>query len=186
MPTYAELYRVLKNDRFLVSLYSWHKVDRFFAAWKAAGFRPVGHLVWAKDYHSNERFVRYTHEQAYLLAKGEPKKPAIALRDVLDWKYTGDGLHPTQKPVMAFVPLITAFSQPGDIVLDPFIGSGTTAVAARALGRRFIGIEIDPAYARIAQHRIWGKGNTEEGKGPGYAGSEDDIGSIAEELEMQD
>ncbi|MGI0023512.1 MAG: DNA methyltransferase [Nitrososphaera sp.] len=153
-PAFAEMYRVLKYDRFLLCFYGWNKVDLFFAAWKAAGFRPVGHLVWKKDYHSNERFVRYSHESAYLLAKGEPQLPRIALNDVLDWKYTGDELHPTQKPIMAILPIIMAFSNVGDIVLDPFLGSGTTAVAAQELGRRYIGIEIDPVYARKAQERL--------------------------------
>jgi site-specific DNA-methyltransferase (adenine-specific) len=48
---------VLKDNRFLMSFYSWNKVDQFFAAWKQVGFRPVGHLVWVKNYHTNERFV---------------------------------------------------------------------------------------------------------------------------------
>ena len=63
-------------------------------------------------------------------------------------------LHPTQKPVMAMLPLLLAFSRIGDIVLDPFAGSGTTAVAAKQLGRHYIGIEIDPAYAREADERV--------------------------------
>src|SRR3954453_18745654 len=73
LPSFAQMYRVLKNNRFLVSFYSWNRVDRFFEAWKSAGFRVVGHLVFVKNYHSNERFVRYSHEAAYLLAKGEPE-----------------------------------------------------------------------------------------------------------------
>jgi len=154
VPAFSEMYRVLKDNRFLVSFYSWNKVDQFFAAWKQVGFRPVGHLVWVKNYHSNERFVRYSHEAAYLLAKGEPEKPQTALRDVLDWTYTGDELHPTQKPLMALLPIILTFSKFGDIVLDPFAGSGTTAVAARFLGRRFIGIELDKNYAAIAEERL--------------------------------
>jgi adenine-specific DNA-methyltransferase len=154
MPAFAQMYRVLKNNRFLVCFYGWNRVDRFFAAWRAAGFYPVGHLVWVKNYHSNEGFVRYSHESAYLLAKGNPAKPAIALSDVLDWHYTGDTLHPTQKPVMALLPVIMAFSAVRDLVLDPFVGSGTTAVAARVLNRRFIGIEIDKAYAAKAQARL--------------------------------
>jgi site-specific DNA-methyltransferase (adenine-specific) len=155
-PAFTEMYRVLKHNRFAVSFYGWRKADVFLAAWKHIGFRPVGHLVWSKDYHSNnqERFLRYSHESAYLLAKGEPAKPKIALRDVLEWRYTGDELHPTQKPVMAIIPLLMAFSNVRDIVLDPFAGSGTTAVAAQALGRRYIGIELDPKYARIAEERL--------------------------------
>ena len=154
VPAFAQVGRVLKRDRFAVCFYGWSKADRFITAWKAAGLQPVGHLVWTKNYHSQERFVRYSHESAYLLAKGNPPKPRIGLRDVLDWRYTGDVLHPTQKPVMALLPLIMAYSQIGDIVLDPFAGSGTTAVAAEALGRRYIGIELVPKYAAIAQERM--------------------------------
>ena len=73
---------------------------------------------------------------------------------MLPWRYAGNELHPTQKPVMALLPLIMAFSQQHDIVLDPFAGSGTTAVAAETLGRRYIGIELDPQYCRIAQERL--------------------------------
>jgi adenine-specific DNA-methyltransferase len=160
LPAFGEMYRVLKDDSFLLCFYGWNTIDCFFAAWKAAGFRPVGHLVWAKNYYSNEGFVRYCHEAAYLLAKGEPPSPPIMLRDVLDWQYTGNEQHPTQKPVMAFLPVIMAFSKVGDVVLDPFVGSGTTAIAARTLGRRYIGIEIDPSYARKAEERMrhesWG------------------------------
>lgn len=154
MPAFAQMYRVLKYNSFLVCFYGWNKVDTFFAVWKAAGFRPLGHLVWVKPYHSNTGFVRYSHEEAYLLAKGVPDTPPIILRDVLEWHYTGNGLHPTQKPVMAMLPLIMAFSRMREIVLDPFCGSGTTAVAAKQLGRRYIGIEIDPTYASQADERV--------------------------------
>jgi adenine-specific DNA-methyltransferase len=154
MPACAQMYRVLKQNRFLLCFYAWNRVDTFFAAWKAAGFRAVGHLVWVKRYASSERFVRYSHESAYLLAKGHPQPPHTVLRDVLEWRYTGNTLHPTQKPVMALRPPIQAFTRPGEIVLDPFVGSGTTAVAAQSLGRRYIGIDIEPKYAVCAQDRV--------------------------------
>lgn len=153
-PSFAEAYRVLANDRFFVSFYGWSKADAFIHAWKSAGFRIVEHFVWVKNYYSSEGFVRRYHEQAYLLAKGRPRKPRIVLSDVLRWKYSGDELHPTQKPVMALLPLIMAYSDLDDIVLDPFAGSATTAIAALALGRRYIGIEILPTYARAAEERL--------------------------------
>jgi len=83
-----------------------------------------------------------------------PDIPPVLMRDVLEWDYSGNGLHPTQKPVMAMLPLILAFSRMREIVLDPFCGSGTTAVAAKQLGRRYIGIEIDPKYAKQADERM--------------------------------
>jgi adenine-specific DNA-methyltransferase len=153
-PAFAQIYRVLKMDSFCVSFYGFPKAEAFLAAWREAGFDPIGHLVWVKPYASGEKFVRYYHEQAYLLAKGRPRKPAIRLADVFDWCYTGNDLHPTQKPLMAILPLVMAYSAKGDIVLDPFAGSGTTAVAAKTLWRRYIGIELDPTYAAKADERL--------------------------------
>jgi DNA modification methylase len=74
--------------------------------------------------------------------------------DVFEWRYSGNRLHPTQKPVMAITPLIMAFSRTGDIVLDPFCGSGTTALAARQFKRRYIGIEKMQQYAAVARERL--------------------------------
>jgi adenine-specific DNA-methyltransferase len=158
VPAFAQMYRVLKWDSFCVSFYGFTKAEAFLAAWRQCGFDIVGQLIWVKKYASAEKFIRYYHEQAYLLAKGRPRKPRFRLPSVLEWRYTGNELHPTQKPVMAILPLVMAFSEQGDIVLDAFAGSGTTAVAAQQLGRRFIGIELDPEYATKAQERVWREG----------------------------
>ncbi len=74
-PAMREAYRVLKQDRVAVMFYGWTKVDKFFEAWLGAGFRPVGHIVFRKSYSSKSRFLRYQHEQAFLLAKGRPPLP---------------------------------------------------------------------------------------------------------------
>ena len=63
-------------------------------------------------------------------------------------------VHPTQKPVALMVTLVEHFTKPGDTVLDPYMGSGTTGVACVQTGRNFIGIELDPDYFTIAQARI--------------------------------
>jgi adenine-specific DNA-methyltransferase len=73
---------------------------------------------------------------------------------VLDWHYTGDRLHPTQKPVPSLKPVIEAFTQPGDIVLDPFCGSGSTLLASKILGRRYIGIELNAQFCQTARRRL--------------------------------
>jgi DNA modification methylase len=153
-PAFAEAYRVLRWNRFCVSFYGWSKADRFITAWHAAGFRPVGHLVFRKSYASTTRFLQYQHEQAYLLAKGAPRRPDHPIPDVLEMRYSGNRFHPTQKPVSALVPLVESFSLPGDLVLDPFCGSGSTLVAARQTGRHFIGLELDPAYHALAARRL--------------------------------
>ena len=66
----------------------------------------------------------------------------------------GKKAHPTQKPEALLFRCIMAASNPGDVILDPFFGTGTTGAVARRLGRRFIGLERDPGYAAIAKKRI--------------------------------
>lgn len=153
-PAFAKIFRVLRRDSFCVSFYGWHQADKFIAAWREAGFRLAGHLTFTKQYASTERFLSYHHENAYLLAKGNPSQPTQRISDVLEWKYSGNRLHPTQKPLCVLTPLIQSFSRPGDLILDPFCGSGSTLLAAKLQGRQFIGIELDPAYCGIARDRL--------------------------------
>jgi site-specific DNA-methyltransferase (adenine-specific) len=156
-PAFAQIYRVLKPASFCVSFYAWSTVQQFMTAWHDAGFRPVGHIVFRKRYASSARFLRYEHEVAYLLAKGDVRAPAAPIPDVIDFRYTGNKLHPTQKPTAALTPLISAFCPPGGVVLDPFAGSGSTLVAAKQLGRRFVGCEIDQQHHRTAVARLGDK-----------------------------
>ena len=153
-PAFREVFRVLKPDSLCVSFYGWTKTDLFFDAWKAAGFRIVGHITFPKRYSSSTRLMRYSHENAYLLAKGSPQAPAHPIGDVIDWTYSGNKLHPTQKPLSVLTPLIETFCPRGGIVLDPFAGSGSTLIAARSLGRRYLGIELDPQYHDLASKRM--------------------------------
>jgi adenine-specific DNA-methyltransferase len=157
-PTFRQMYRVLRPDSLCVSFYGWQKVDAFMTAWRDAGFDIVGHIVFRKRYSSKARFLRYEHESAYLLAKGRPSLPASPVPDVLDFPYSGNKLHPTQKPVQPLRTLIGAFTRPSAVVLDPFCGSGSTLVAAQELGRRFIGIELDPDHHRTASLRLDSRG----------------------------
>jgi site-specific DNA-methyltransferase (adenine-specific) len=153
-PAFVEMYRVLARDSFCVSFYGWPHADRFLTAFREAGFRAVGHLTFPKRYTSSQKFLRYQHECAYLLAKGDPRPPQTPIGDVIPWRYTGNKLHPTQKPVSVLVPLIETFSAAGNLVLDPFAGSGSTLVAARSLGRRYLGIELDAGYHATAIQRL--------------------------------
>ncbi len=153
-PAFNQMHRVLKSGGFCISFYGWNKVDLFMEAWKSAGFRVVGHIVFRKQYASSAKFLRYEHEMAYLLAKGDVAPPACPIPDVIDFPYTGNKLHPTQKPVKALSELLLAFTEPGDLVLDPFCGSGSTLVAANSLGRDWLGIELEVAHHATATRRL--------------------------------
>lgn len=100
-PAFREVHRVLKKDAICVSFYGWTKVDLFFKAWKGAGFRVAGHIVFTKAYASTARFVKYHHESAFVLVKGQPELPANPLPDVMPFEYSGNQFHPTQKPLSA-------------------------------------------------------------------------------------
>jgi len=130
------------------------RVEKFVEAWRDAGFRIAGHLVFRKSYASKARFLKYQHEQAYLLAKGNPALPQQPISDVIDMPYSGNRLHPTQKPVAALKTLIEAFTEEGDLVLDPFCGSGSTLLAVKILKRRYLGIELDEQYHAAALKRL--------------------------------
>jgi adenine-specific DNA-methyltransferase len=91
-----------------------------------------------------------------LLVKGNPDRPAKPIADMRTWQYSGNRTHPTEKAVSILRPVIQAFSKPGEIVLDPFSGSGSTAVAAALSGRRYIGIELEDRYCRHARTRLAG------------------------------
>lgn len=153
---YGELYRVLKCDSFCISFYGYPKLDAFVHAWTEAGFDTVGHIVWPKPYISSTRFVGVAHESAYVLAKGRPQKPLRPLMDVQRWEYSGNKAHPTEKAVSVLLPLIRSFSRPGDLVLDPFSGSGSTLVSAALSGRRYLGIELEAKYVELARRRLAG------------------------------
>ena len=73
---------------------------------------------------------------------------------VLKIRSEGKPQHPTQKPLSLFEYLIKTYSNPGDLVLDPCMGSGTTALAARKTGRNYIGFELSPEYCEIAERRL--------------------------------
>jgi DNA modification methylase len=154
LDAFSEVYRIMRSDTVCISFYGWNKVDAFFAAWRRAGFYPIGHIVWVKSYVSNRRFLQARHEQAYVLAKGRPPIPSSPVADVRKWEYSGNRIHPTQKAVSILKPLVECFSRPGDLVLDPFCGSGSTCVAAALTGRRYLGMDLVSEHCKAARDRL--------------------------------
>lgn len=156
LPAFPEMYRVLRDDSYMILFCGGTAIDRFSAAWTQAGFRTVGQIVWAKSYASSVWHTERRHESAWLLAKGYPARPAAPLSDVQEWTYSGNRAHPTEKAVEILTPLVRAYSKPGAVVLDPFSGSGSTSVAAALTGRSYIGVELEERYCDHARNRIAG------------------------------
>ena len=124
----------------------------------AAGFKLHNILVMIKDTGMPNRWYYKQTELVLFLRKGK----AIPIADHTSRdnftctmpKKSNGKLHITQKPLDVIKKMITNSSQESMVVLDPFMGSGTTGVAAKNLGRKFIGIELDPDYFKIAEDRI--------------------------------
>src|SRR5690242_3804871 len=173
--------RLLKDDGALWVIGSYHNIFRVGAILQDLGFWILNDVVWRKSNPMpNFRGKRFTnaHETMIWAGKSQDSKYTFnyeamkALNDELqmrsDWTLPicsggerlknadGQKAHSTQKPESLLHRVIVSSTQPGDVIVDPFFGSGTTGAVARRLGRKFIGIERDKKYASIARERIAG------------------------------
>lgn len=170
--------RVLKETGTIWVIGTYHNIYRVGAIMQDLGFWILNDVLWIKDNPMpNFRGVRFTnaHETLIWAQKKKGAKYTFnhqamkALNDDLqmrsDWriplatgkqrvKLNGTKAHSTQKPEALLYRIIMASSNPGEVILDPFFGSGTTGAAAKKLGRGWIGIERDKKYIRVAQKRI--------------------------------
>ena len=171
--------RLLKPAGTLWVIGSYHNIYRVGAILQDLGFWILNDVVWRKSnpmpnfrgrrftnahetliWAAREQTSRYTFNYEALKAGNEDVQVrsdwTIALCTGEERLKQGDGskLHPTQKPEALLARAILAASRPGDVVLDPFFGTGTTGAVAKRLGRSFIGIEREKNYARAAEKRI--------------------------------
>jgi len=170
--------RVLKETGTIWVIGSYHNIYRVGSIMQDLGFWILNDILWIKNNPMpNFRGVRFTnaHETMIWAQKKQGAKYTFnhnsmkALNDDLqmrsDWniplatgkqrlKTNGTKAHSTQKPEALLYRVIMASSNVGDVVLDPFLGSGTTAAVAKKLGRSWIGIERDKKYIKVAQKRI--------------------------------
>jgi modification methylase len=175
----AQCRRVLKPDGGLWVIGTYHNIFRIGAALQDLGFWVLNDVIWRKtNPMPNFRGRRFTNAHETLLWCAHSKESRYTFNyeamkalneDVQmrsDWLIPlcggperlrgGDGrkAHPTQKPEALLHRILLASTRPGEIVLDPFFGTGTTGAVAKRLGRHFIGIERDPAYVALARARI--------------------------------
>ena len=176
----AEARRILKPDGTIWVIGSYHNIFRLGAAIQDLGYWVLNDIVWRKtNPMPNFKGTRFTnaHETLIWAAKSREQKRYTFNYDALkafnedtqmrsDWTFAlctgeerikdadGKKAHPTQKPEALLHRVLLSATRPGDVVLDPFFGTGTTGAAAKRLGRHYIGIERDETYAEVAQTRI--------------------------------
>ena len=174
----VECKRVLKPDGALWVIGSYHNIYRVGAILQDLGFWILNDIVWRKtNPMPNFRGTRFTnaHETLLWASQGEKAKYQFnyramkTLNDELqmrsDWvlpicqggerlKDGGQKVHPTQKPESLLYRVLLATTEKGDVVLDPFFGTGTTGAVAKRLGREWIGCEREEAYRKAARARI--------------------------------
>ena len=175
----TECQRVLQPDGALWLIGSYHNIFRLGVALQDLGFWLQNDVIWRKtNPMPNFRGKRFTNAHETLIWAGRDRKARVTFNydglkasndDVQmrsDWLFPicsgperlkddgGRKAHPTQKPEALLQRILLATTSPGDVVLDPFFGTGTTGAVARKLGRHFIGIERDPDYVRAAEERI--------------------------------
>lgn len=174
----AEARRILKPNGSIWVIGSYHNIFRVGAALQDQGYWILNDIVWRKaNPMPNFKGTRFTnaHETLIWASMGENRKYTFnyramkTLNDELqmrsDWlipicggqerlKKGGSKVHPTQKPEALIYRILLACSNPGDVILDPFFGTGTTGAVAKRLGRHWIGIEREDSYIAAAEERI--------------------------------
>lgn len=153
---FAECFRVAKNNTASMFFCSHHCIAEFVMAAKNAGFTIKNLLVWDKGQFGMGGNWRPCHELVLICTKGRFVTHSNNLRTIVEFKkvHHSRAVHPTEKPIDLLEHLISEPDYNPQLIMDPFMGSGTTGVACMNTGRRFIGIEMDPAYFTIAQGRI--------------------------------
>lgn len=171
--------RILKPNGAIWVIGSYHNIFRVGAALQNQGYWILNDVVWRKSNPMpNFRGKRFTnaHETMIWASKSEGAKYTFnyealkALNEGVqmrsDWvlpictgherlkNENGDKAHPTQKPESLLHRVLVGSTNPGDVILDPFFGTGTTGAVAKMLGRNFIGIEREEAYRKVAEKRI--------------------------------
>lgn len=153
------LHRILKPDSALYLFASPRKQDAVAFILERAGFRIKNRIIWDKGIHTAgdcRGAFGYRYEVLFFAAKGRPLIRGKRHPDV--WRFPRVAsqrmAHQNEKPVPLLVQAVESFTDPGALVLDPFMGSGSCGEACALTGRRFVGCEIDPRYFGPAVERL--------------------------------
>ena len=148
-----ELFRVMKDNTHIYQFCAFKTIDKFKIAFEKY-FDLKNIIIWNKGNFGTGNYYRYKYEFCLFGLKGDRKLKSRAIPDVIDCDGTSNKLHPTQKPTELIKIFVEQSSEEGGVVLDPFMGSGTTGEVCKMLNRDFIGIEINKDYFDVAENRI--------------------------------
>ena len=158
-----DAFRVLKSGEAghggLICFTRWDVEQTFIDAMKIAGFNVKSEVIWDKVYHGmgdTKAAFAPSHENIVFAVKGKYSFPGSRPKDLVTFPKINSSkmVHPTEKPVGLLANLISSVTKPGDLILDPFAGSGTTILAAKQEGYPAVGIELSAHYANVAAKRI--------------------------------
>ena len=151
-----ELHRVMKPNTALYWFCNMHSVSEFvFEIEKLFKIKNI--LIWEKNNTGmGDLSAAYAPKYEMIIYANKGRRELIGRRDpdILHFNRTGNIHHPTEKPVDLLEYLLSKSTNEGDIVLDPFLGSGSTAVACKNTNRNYVGIEMEPDYYKKALERI--------------------------------
>jgi site-specific DNA-methyltransferase (adenine-specific) len=150
---FAELYRVLKPNTHCYVMCDPETAFIIKPIGEAAGFKFWKPLVWSKLSMGMGYHYRAKYEFVMFFEKGSRQLNDLGVCDVLEFKRVRGG-YPTQKPVELCEVLVTQSSELGDLVVDPFLGSGSSGVAALMHGRRFAGCDVSDVAIKLASERL--------------------------------
>jgi site-specific DNA-methyltransferase (adenine-specific) len=150
---FRELYRVLRPNTHCYVMCDPETAFVIKPMGEAAGFKFWKPLVWSKLSMGMGYHYRAKYEFVMFFEKGSRQLNDLGVCDVLEFKRVRGG-YPTEKPVELCEVLVTQSSQPGDLVIDPFMGSGSSGVAALQAARRFAGTDIADSAVKLATERM--------------------------------
>ena len=151
----SEVYRVQKEGTHAYVFTNDRNMQNLLNSFTNAGYRVLNILAWNKNTHSPNRYYLKNVEFIVMFRKGIAKNiNKMGSFTSLRFDAVKEKSHPSQKPVVLFEHLIKNSTGPNEVVFDPFMGSGTTAVASINTNRNFIGTEKDEEYFIIANNRI--------------------------------
>lgn len=151
-----EIYRILKQNTQCYIMTNTINMEKYLRICRECGFGLHNILCWHKNNATPSRWYMKNAEFTLFLRKGKAKRiNNVGSKMVHEFNnIIGNKTHPTEKPVELMKFYVENSSNKGDIVFDPFIGTGSTLVAAKELNRKWIGCEIDEEYFNIANKRL--------------------------------